>query len=206
LCNIARRVDQLLLDPANMAAARALVDAYLEGRRQGTVEAIPFPLPPDEPDVARLAAALTPEQRAGALAALHEALCDGVEKVMRGGDLLAVLSWEAVLSQVRRLGDWAAHWFALQLQYFERSLHSPPGLPLGDLPPEQRRLILLLFRRGRPSVSDVARELYDRDDSSARGALDALLHRTREALERAGADWAVRRENNQLWLERISAE
>src|SRR5205823_5657946 len=84
LSTIALRVDELLLEPANMAAARAWVECYLAGRVQGTIDPIRFPIDPqdeyDVPDESR--DALTPEQVAAALVALHDVLCDGVDKVI----------------------------------------------------------------------------------------------------------------------------
>jgi hypothetical protein len=142
LVNLALRVDALLLPPANLAAARQGVESYLDGRAQGAVEAIPFPTSPDEPDydVDEEVVPARPQQ-AAALVALREAFVPGVEKIVPspaelptlGGALPAEgagprttgqreLSWRATLTRVRGLGDYAAPWFAAQLQRFEEFL------------------------------------------------------------------------------------
>jgi hypothetical protein len=140
-----------------MAAARALVECYLAGRVQGTVEAIHFPHDPDpegygldqfgDQDVA-----LMPEQTAAALAALHDVYCAGVERVIplpaelpalgeaageaRRHDWPRALSWEATLGRVRDLGEYARPWFALQLRHFEERILPSAG---ADRQQEERR-------------------------------------------------------------------
>jgi hypothetical protein len=126
-----------------MAATRELVEAYLAGRDGQTVEPVEFTLPPDEPAEEWADYQLPPQslpQGTAALAALHDVLCPGVEKVIFvPGELPAMddvmdpalrrawhraLSWWALLAQVRKLGDYVLPWFVLQLRRLERHLES----------------------------------------------------------------------------------
>jgi hypothetical protein len=145
LAELALRVDELLMRPGNMAASREMVESYLAGRVQGTVDAIRFPLHPNEPEDPSIdqLVPLTPGQMAAALVALHDVYCDGVEKVVAIPPTLPPSSeeatpadeglirdwkraetWWATLMQVRNLGDYSLQWFTLQLRRFERILPS----------------------------------------------------------------------------------
>jgi hypothetical protein len=141
----------------NVTAARQLVESYLDGRGQDTVEAVPLPTHPDEPTYSGIDGdgVPTPAQGVAALVALRDAYCPGVEKIIYiPAELPAVgdasppdhealncarkraLTWSATLERVRNLGDHALPWFELQLRRFERALsesarNTPP--PANDL-------------------------------------------------------------------------
>jgi hypothetical protein len=134
LAALALDVDLLLMRPANLATFRYLVEAYWDGCEQGTVEPIPFLVDDVVP---------TPAQRAVALAALRDAYCPGVEKIIpraaelptlgeaTSAELPALLrawkraaNWEAILDRVQNLGDYAVPWFTLQLRLLEKDLQT----------------------------------------------------------------------------------
>jgi hypothetical protein len=160
LVDLALHIDFLLTQPGNMAVARGLVESYLAGPVQGTVEPFPFPTNPDELPYESTDgdAVPTPAQRAAALAAFHDVHCPGVEKVIvvsaqlpeltladsptpgealpPGAEALTrdwrrAASWRAMLDRVRGLGEHALPWFALQLRCFEQEL-APNGPPGGQ--------------------------------------------------------------------------
>jgi hypothetical protein len=143
LADIAIYTNELLAPPANLAVAKRLLGAYRDGREHGTVEAIPFPDDPDEPDYDPNANAVpTPEQGVAALVALRDAYCPGVEKIVKDEppealeDLPRVFSWIATIERVRKLGDYSLPWFVLQLHRFERTLS---GLQAGRQPNKDER-------------------------------------------------------------------
>jgi hypothetical protein len=136
LVAIASRVDELLLDPANMAWERQLAEECLANPELGHVNAL-FPDHPDEPFLDHDPnVSQTPGQRALIFAALHDVYCTGVEKVIavpRDLTRAAVLAddqlipawsrafrWTVILDAARGLGDWAVPWFELQMRRFER--------------------------------------------------------------------------------------
>jgi hypothetical protein len=138
-----------------MAAARKLVEAFLTGREQGTIEPIEFNLPPDEPADKWADYDLptpTLAQGAAALAALHDVRCPGVEKVIYTPaelppmdeamaptlrrDWHRALCWRALLDRARELGDYALPWFVLQLRRFERDRAGVRG-PDADRPDQE---------------------------------------------------------------------
>jgi len=93
LAELAQCLDELLLRPGNMPAARRLAEACLNDPEQGRVEALQFPEYPANPFLGTDEAALrergeeetlvlTPAQRALALAALHAVYCRGFEPVL----------------------------------------------------------------------------------------------------------------------------
>jgi hypothetical protein len=146
LGDLALRIDELLLQPGNMAVARALTESYLAGRLQETIPAIPFPAHSDEPidedDVALIA-----EQAVATATALHDVYCRGVEKVVaipselphldddttyRDPECVRVrrraMKWAATLRQVQGLGEYARAWFTLMFRRFELVIASTPAV------------------------------------------------------------------------------
>jgi hypothetical protein len=152
LRDVALAIDGLLRRPGHLGAARQLVESYRAGLEQGTVEPVPIlrelcengiVVDWNQEDVVP-----TPEQRAAALCALHDAYCLGVEKVVRipaeppplGPDgrpspqERRAVSWTATLERVKGAGDTAVLWFELQLPRFEGDLAAraaPPPAPAG---------------------------------------------------------------------------
>ncbi len=149
-------IDDLVIHPEQRAALGAMVDHYLEGRADGTIEAFPFPGDPEDthdldPDPG---APLTPEQQAAALVALHEIYCPGVERPVDIAVDLPPFSdpstlandksrrawrrtaaWTATLARVRSLGE-SPHllqWCKLQFRRLEQSLRR--GTPQPDAKP-----------------------------------------------------------------------
>lgn len=144
LAALAYRLDAILLSPANMARVRANAESSLADHEQGD------PCFPDHPNNECLSDfdpnnVLTPEQRALALAALHDVHCAGVEKVVvipadltgaaAAADkrlypaLAAAVRWAGILQRARRLEDWALPWFESQMLRFEQECcgAAPPG-------------------------------------------------------------------------------
>lgn len=135
---IALHVDDLLMRPGQMATVRHLVENYLDGRAQNAAEAIPFPADPDELDHEGTDgdAIPTPAQRAAALAALRDAYCPGVEKVVSVPSELPEDAAPAELKRADLAGDLgprarpgghAGPWFALQLRRLEQALSPACG-------------------------------------------------------------------------------
>jgi hypothetical protein len=145
---LAQRVDNLLLPIANMAAARQLVESYLDGREKGTVERIPFPPDSDQPDGIGGDAIATSAQRAAALVALRDVFCPGVEKIVPvpanlpvAGDAETlhpecrrVIRWSATIKYVQGLKDNALPWLMVQLRRFKRDLQEQ--IPRPNTEPE----------------------------------------------------------------------
>jgi hypothetical protein len=144
LTDLALHIDELLSEPENMAETAKLVEAYLAGRGDGTIEVFEIPAPSDEPadewaDYELPIAELV--QGAAALAAVHDLYCPGVEKVISipaelppMEDVMPpalrsawrrALGWRALLTRVRKFGDYALPWMVLQLRRLER--HLPTG-------------------------------------------------------------------------------
>jgi hypothetical protein len=154
LADLASRVDELLLRPGNMAAARALAEACLADPVQGNVDAFQFPTNPDnaldwtEESIAierdhEQARALTPGQTTLVLAILHDVYCPGVEQIVAAPAVAQLLDdegrttsdygryvrWRAIRSRVRGLGDHAVHWFTLLFRRWERVLSESASQP-----------------------------------------------------------------------------
>jgi hypothetical protein len=126
-----------------LPAAREIAEAYLAGRADGTIEPFEVPVDPAEPADEWADYDLpiaTAVQGTAALAALHDLLCPGVEKVitvpaelppmeevMPAGlrrEWQRALSWRATLVRVRGLREFALPWFVLQIHRLERNLLS----------------------------------------------------------------------------------
>jgi hypothetical protein len=205
LADLASRVDDLLLKPGNMAAARALAEACLANPVQGNVDAFQFPTNPDNPldwteeSIAierdhEQARVLTPGQTALVLATLHDIYCPGVEQVIavpavdRPWDdegrptngFSRYVRWRAIRDRVRGFGDYALHWFALQVRRFERSLSEQIPTPstqsesprtdlpacdlLGGLPQSRKRAYQLCLSalEAAPHLKDATdKDIYD---------------------------------------------
>jgi hypothetical protein len=140
LDELASRADALLLQPANMAAARELVE--MELAEYCSVEALkkpfkyfPYPEDPNDPwsglgEDDELV--LTRGQTILSVAALHDALCPGVEKIvmilphltgLNRDETIRACAWWAMLGSVRKLGDHACQWYTLLFRRFERILN-----------------------------------------------------------------------------------
>ncbi len=154
LSALALRVDELLLPPANMAAARRLAEACLADPVHGHVDAFAFPTDPGNPYACVPESVeqemgvedlplLTQGQITLLLAALHAIYCPGFETIIAcpadsvvievidenlkvTGDYGRFVRWKAIRDQVRNLGEHALHWFTLLLRRFERILSLEP--------------------------------------------------------------------------------
>ncbi len=197
LTDLAQRVDDLLRRPWYGATARALVDAYLEGRREGNVDAIPFPPSGEEYDFPELYedAALTPPQRAAAMVALLDIQRFGVEKIIpynldditttpkaADGHLSdadkRVVAWDATLRNVRAVGEYARPWFARQLTRFEEDLRGAG--PRQEGPPAAPEATDTIPYTSPLSAKDLARMLRARGYSRATdNAVEIFLRRHR---------------------------
>jgi hypothetical protein len=149
LVDIAFRVDELVLQPGNMAVVRQLAETCLADPDQGNVDCLQFPTDPNdtldwtpesidcesgaaEPDV------LTPCQTALALAALHAVHCPTAEKVVSLPIAAAeidpewkmtpafqsALRWKVIRDRVRTLGAFSVNWFLVLLRRLEMTLLS----------------------------------------------------------------------------------
>ena len=138
LAALVLRVDELLLRPGNMDAARTLAEACLDDEVQGHVDTLFASVDPpdfDEPsDVA-----LTPGQTALVLAAFHAVHCPGVEKVITISDeplaqmtmanYKRALRWKVTRDRIEKLGDNGSGWLTLQLRRFEQILETAARCP-----------------------------------------------------------------------------
>lgn len=139
ISSLLNRVDDLLVRPGNLAVAREVVERYLDGRALGTIEPIPFPEDPAEPDYSDIEGdvVVSPVQRVAALVAFRDANCLGVERIIpvptefptTAPDAEAMLrqcgqmlQWRATLDRVKNIGDYALPWFEAQLRRFELEL------------------------------------------------------------------------------------
>jgi hypothetical protein len=166
LQELAGRVDELLLDPIRMAAARQMAEACLADDEQGHVDALQLPADPcndldwTENSILREQGVeetpiLTPCQRALTLAALHAVHCRGFDPIVAfpvnfppvdsdgraTNQFRRFTRWREIVARVRQLGDYAAHWFRLQLRRFEQDLSSigtqqatPPEVAMPPVP------------------------------------------------------------------------
>lgn len=151
LITIAWCVDALLRQPGAMAATRAHAEACLANPDEGHADLL-FLDHPDDPDGVDEETNLTSPQRALLFAALHDACCPRVEKVISlSADLrwAAVeadpglrpawsreFQWLAIRDSALSLGDWALCWLESQLAHFQQELAERlPPLPM-SLPPE----------------------------------------------------------------------
>jgi len=163
-----------------MAAARQLAKACLADPVEGQVDALLFPENPADPydwteeSIHRERGTqetpiLTPGQTVLALAALHAVYCPGCEPVLSipvdvqvdgaEGRLIDEyrqgVRWLAIRDRVRKLGDYAAHWFRLRLPRFEQALptvkakHTPPA---ASKDAETREQACLDFRHKEPDA------------------------------------------------------
>jgi hypothetical protein len=133
-------VDDLVMRPVQRAALQALVECYLAGRADGTMDAFAFPGDPDDQlDLdADEGAPLIPEQMAAALTAFHELYCPGVERLVpiptdlpSVHDLRRATAWKATVDRVRGLGtgEHVLQWLKLQFRRLE--LHLCEGCVAG---------------------------------------------------------------------------
>jgi hypothetical protein len=161
LAEIAHTLDELLLRPGYLAAARHLAEACLADPEQAHVDALQFPNDANDPDdwtdesVQRergleATPVLTPCQRALALAALHAVYCRGFETVLAIPTEVAVFDaegritdeyrrasrWAVITDRVRQLGDYAANWFDRLLRRF--ALDLPSCRTPAEMPATQR--------------------------------------------------------------------
>jgi hypothetical protein len=142
LAALASHIDEFFHTAANLVRARELAEACLVDREQSHIR---FPELPDEPfpddDIP-----LMPGQRVLAMAALHDLVCTGVEKVIpidpnlplfdsdgsERSDSRRDLRWVIILDLLNRRLEVAQqvpgfqatleHWFTLQFRHLERDL------------------------------------------------------------------------------------
>jgi len=138
------------LRPGNMTAVKMLAEACIADPAQAHIDAFEFPIDPDNPcdfttpenlDRQKGFAeypVLTPGQTALAMAALHEAHCQGVERVISistdvrladdfqttghlevADNYHGFVRWKAIRDHVKMLGEYSLFWFKLQLRRFE---------------------------------------------------------------------------------------
>lgn len=147
LTALALRVNELLSRTSCMTAAKKLAESCLADPSQSRVDALQFPTAPDNPldwtddSLARERgteeyAVLTPGQMALLVAALHDVYCHGVEKVFAvtvepiappddptgaayNTEFGRWVRLTRALEEVRKLGEYAAPWFTLQVRRFE---------------------------------------------------------------------------------------
>src|SRR5262245_53902872 len=138
LAKIARQVDELVIQPGNMACARTLAESALADSEVGHVGALQLPTHPTEFDRADEETVLKPGQTVLVMGALHAVFCHNVEHVLPCGEFIFDATgkvkeatnaafrrdsrWNGILGAVRNLGDFAAPWLELQLRRLERSL------------------------------------------------------------------------------------
>src|SRR5262245_54956560 len=138
---VALRVDELLVNTENMATVKALVEECLTNPDLGNVDALRIPHDPNAPgDFTQDSldrelglvedGALASCQIAVIMAALHHVHCPGVAHVFAVPEELpadreatsaewrSMCAYVAIRDEIRNLGDYAVHWFTLQLRRF----------------------------------------------------------------------------------------
>jgi hypothetical protein len=203
-----------------MTAVRSLVECFLSGDEAG-VDALGIPQDSavhyDATVWAREPgeAALWPEQTAAVLAALHDARCPGVEKVVAlDGEApafddqckaipgyLRYVRWRAIRDRVAALGDFALHWLTLQYRRFEQVVReqvpSPTGQPeSAATPPPGQCLTPGQTGDGLPlplSTNESPRQQPEIDQESLAIAL-LVQH----------ADWSIKQIANHLGVNRAT--
>lgn len=160
LAELARRVHLLILPPERLKKTRDLAENCLADKKRGHIDALQFPTDPENEydwtpeSLARErgqeeCVTLTVEQTALVVAALHDAYCHNVEPVipireiddpatLNNSDHRRVSRWRVIREHVRNLGQFAVHWYTLQVNHFEsivaasieqQHLEKPSGTP-----------------------------------------------------------------------------